>query len=92
MVSKAQKLLGRLRETKRGWNYRDLHAVLVDAGFDFRDSGHRVYRHPEYPDLGSYPIPRGNDLAPGYARDVERLVDGVARRKKAEEGKREEGA
>lgn len=77
MTSKAQKLLQKLRDTKRGWNYRDLHTVLRGAGFEWRESKHRVYRHPEHPELGSYPIPRDDDLAPQYARDVERLVDAV---------------
>jgi hypothetical protein len=86
MASKAQKLLKRLQQTKRGWSARDLHTILVNAGFEWRESRHRVYRHPAYPDLGSYPIPRENDLAPQYARDVLRLVEEIKRREKQQGG------
>lgn len=75
MPSKAEKLLEQLRKNTRNWNHRDLHVILKGAGFDWRDSQHRVYRHPEFRELGSYPIPREDDLAPGYAKDVLQLVE-----------------
>ncbi len=86
MASKAQKLLQRLRQTKRGWSARDLHTILVNAGFEWRESGHRVYRHPVHRELGSYPIPREKDLAPQYARDVLRRVEEVERREDQQGG------
>ena len=77
MPSKATKLLTKLRQTKRNWDHGDLHTILKDAGFEYRESGHRVYRHPEFPELGSYPIPRDDGLAPAYAKDVLSLVEKV---------------
>lgn len=75
MVSKARKLLEKLRETKRNWTCSDLTTILEGAGFEWRDSKHRVFRHSEFSDLGSYPIPRTDELAPVYAKDVLRCVE-----------------
>lgn len=85
MTSKAEKLLAKLREHRRGWGHRDLHTILKATGFEWRDSKHRVYRHPVHTDLGPYPIPRSDDLAPQYARDVLHCVEEVLQRE-ADEG------
>ena len=79
MSSKGGKLLARLRIQKRNWNHNDLHVVLLEAGFEWHDSKHRVYRHPDFPELGSYPIPRSDGLAPQYAKDVLNLVEAARR-------------
>ena len=88
MVSKARKLLDRLEETRRNWSCGDLTTILQGAGFEYRDGGHRVFSHPIFTDLGSYPIPRSDDLAPAYAKDVLRCVHEAIRRY---EDMREEG-
>lgn len=75
MVSDAKKLLDKLRETKRNWSCDDLTTILEGAGFKWRDSGHRVFTHQIFSELGSYPIPRDDGLPPAYAKDVERCVD-----------------
>ena len=91
MASKADKLLEKLRQTKRNWNHEHLHVILQSVGFGWRDSAHRVYRHPDFADLESYPIPRADGLAPQYAKDVLLLVEDVLERQKdAEDGEEEE--
>lgn len=78
MPPKYEKLLAKLRQTKRNWSSGDLHTILKGVGFEWHDSKHRVYRHPDFPDLGSYPLPRGYDpLAPAYAKKVLELADSV---------------
>lgn len=84
MVSKAKKLLDKLRQTKRNWNYKELTTILEGAGFEWRDSGHRVFRHPKFPEIGSYPIPRSDGLPPAYAKDVLKLVEDAISRYQAE--------
>lgn len=74
MPSKAEKLLRKLRQTKRNWDFADLNTILKGAGFEWHDSKHRVYRHPEFPEIGSYPLPRSDGLPPAYAKDVLGLV------------------
>ena len=85
MTSKERKLLDKLRQTRRNWSCGDLTTILQGTGFEWRDGKHRVFRHPEFPDLGSYPIPRSEGLAPAYARDVLRLVEDALARYKAQE-------
>lgn len=75
MVSKATKLLRKLRNRKRNWTCDELTTILEGVGFEYRESGHRVFKHPEFPELGSYPLPRSDELAPAYAKKVEELVD-----------------
>lgn len=79
MTSKARKLLRKLRQTKRNWNCRDLTTILEGVGFEYRESKHRVFKHPVFPELGSYPIPRSDELAPDYAKDVLELAEEAIR-------------
>lgn len=93
MSSKAKKLVEKLRRTKRNWSCGDLTDILESTGFEWRESKHRVFRHPEFPELGSYPIPRRNGLPPAYAKDVLGLVQGALALYQAqeEEEKKEDG-
>lgn len=85
MTSKAQKLLDKLRKNRRNWSCGDLTTILKGTGFEWRDSKHRVFHHSEFPDLGSYPIPRSDELAPDYAKHVLRCVEEALARYKARE-------
>jgi len=86
VASKAEKLLQRLRDHKRNWDHGDLHTILKGHGFEWHESGHRVYYHPDFRELGAYPIPRSDGLPPAYAKDVLELVEKVERLRANKEG------
>jgi hypothetical protein len=79
VVSKVQKLLRRLRQTRRAWDEADLRKLLVGCGFRVYDAGHAVYEHEDYADL-TLTIPRRKDLPPVYAQRALRMIDEVLER------------
>lgn len=91
MAPRAKKLLDKLRQTKRDWSCGDLTTILESTGFEWRESGHRVFRHPEFTDLGSYPLPRATGLAPAYAKAVLILAETALGRYDAQVKKKQEG-
>lgn len=84
MPPKAEKLLQRLRETKRGFSDGDLWTILLYKGFRYRDGNHTVYEHPDHPDLTAV-IARGKELHPKYAKWVAYLVEELERRQAEQE-------
>lgn len=76
-MSKADKLLERMRNSKAGWSADDLHALYVGFGFDFREGGkHIIYIHPEFPELRAT-VARHSSLAIGYIQTAIRLIDSL---------------
>ena len=74
-MSKAEKLLARMRKSKSGWGAKDLDSLYSGFGFDFREGkGHRLYRHPDYSQLTAT-VARHNDLPVGYVDTAVKLID-----------------
>lgn len=74
-MSKAEKLLEKMRNSKVGWSADDLHTLYVGFGFEFREGGkHMIYIHPEFPELRST-VARHSTLAVGYIQHAISLID-----------------
>ena len=65
-MSSVERLLERMRRSKDGWSYVDLHRLYIGLGFDMREGGkHRIYIHPIFPELRAT-VTRSRSLAKGY--------------------------
>lgn len=74
-MSKTEKLLEKMRNSKAGWSADDLHTLYIGFGFDFREGGkHIIYIHPEYPELRAT-VARHSTLAIGYIQHAINLID-----------------
>ena len=83
-MSKADKLLERMRNSKYGWGADDLHALYVGFGFDYRQGGsHIIYIHPEFPELRAT-VARHGTLAVGYIQHAISLIDRLKKLKEAD--------
>ena len=78
-MSRAERLLERMRQSPHGWGADDVEDVLRYLGLRKRNSGHAVYGHPDYPDL-FFPVPRHERLASPYIRNLIKIADLVADR------------
>lgn len=77
---RSQKLLARLGESKRNWSDDDLGTILISYGFRARKAKHgTLYKHPVYKEL-TIMIAKRKNLAPVYAREVERLLNELEER------------
>jgi hypothetical protein len=82
-------LLEQMRRRRGGWGEDDLDRLY--RSFGFREitrprAPHRVYVHPDYPDLHAT-VGRHRSLAKGYATTAVRLIDTLlARQRRATEG------
>jgi hypothetical protein len=82
-MSKSDKLLERMRNSKYGWGADDLHALYVGFGFDHRQGGnHIIYIHPEFPELRAT-VARHGTLAVGYIQHAISLIDRLKELKEA---------
>lgn len=81
-------LLEQMRRRRSGWGEDDLDRLY--RSFGFREitrprAPHRVYVHPDYPDLHAS-VGRHRSLAKGYATTAVRLIDTLlARQRRATE-------
>jgi len=74
-VASGEKLLQKMRESRSGWKPNDLDRLYRYFGFNVREGGkHRVYWHPEFPQLIAT-VKRGNKLDKAYIRDAVELID-----------------
>ncbi len=74
-MSKADKLLEKMRNSKAGWSANDLNVLYIGFGFDFREGGkHIIYIHPEFPELRAT-VARHSSLAIGYIKHAIHLID-----------------
>ncbi len=74
-MSKADKLLEKMRNSKAGWSADDLHTLYVGFGFDFREGGkHIIYIHPDFPELRAT-VARHRTIAVGYIQHAISLID-----------------
>lgn len=62
-----------MKLTKSGWGQDDLDTLYRGYGFTLRQSKHRVYSHPLFPQLYDS-VSRQNDLPPGYASSALKLI------------------
>jgi hypothetical protein len=81
-------LLERMRRTRSGWGEDDMDRLY--RSFGFREitrsrAPHRVYVHPDYPDLRAT-VARKSSLPKGYATTAVRLIDKLLERQKAKGG------
>ena len=81
-------LLERMRRTRSGWGEDDMDRLY--RSFGFREitrsrAPHRVYVHPNYPDLRAT-VARKSSLPKGYATTAVRLIDKLLERQKAKGG------
>jgi hypothetical protein len=78
----------RMRRTRSGWGEDDMDRLY--RSFGFREitrsrAPHRVYVHPDYPDLRAT-VARKSSLPKGYATTAVRLIDKLLERQKAKGG------
>lgn len=81
-------LLERMRRTRSGWGEDDLDRLY--RSFGFREitrprAPHRVYVHPDHPDLRAT-VARKKSLPKGYATTAVRLIDKLLEKQKAKGG------
>lgn len=77
-------LLERMRRTRSGWGENDLDRLY--RSFGFREitrprAPHRVYIHPDHPDLRAT-VARKKSLPKGYATTAVRIIDKLLVRQK----------
>jgi hypothetical protein len=81
-------LLERMRHTRSGWGEEDLDKLY--RSFGFREitrprAPHRVYVHPDHPDLRAT-VARKRSLPKGYATAAVRTIDKLLKRQQVKEG------
>ena len=62
--------------------------LLAGFGFRLKQSKHRIYEHPDFPDL-TISVPRHDRLKKWVAEDAVKLVDDLLSRKEEDEDERE---
>jgi hypothetical protein len=76
MVSKAEKLLERMRNRKQNWKRKDVDSLL--KGYDFiidtARGGHDKAHHPDHPELFTM-LPRHTKVAPYIIDQIVKLID-----------------
>jgi len=74
-MSKAEKLLEKMKHTKHGWTPDDLHTLYTGFGFTYREGGnHRIYHHPNYPNM-MVTVARHGSLVVGYIQFAIKMVE-----------------
>ena len=74
-MSKAERLLSRMREAKSGWSAKDLESLYLGFGFEYREAkAHRFYFHPDHPQLCTT-VARHSVLAVGFVVTAVKLID-----------------
>ena len=80
-MSKAEKLLNKMRTSKAGWSFEDLEVLYTGFGFEKREGGkHTVYIHPDFPELRAT-VARHRTLAAGYIQHAISLIDQLNQQK-----------
>jgi len=93
MVNGDVNLLEQMRRRRSGWGENDFDRLY--RSFGFREitrprAPHRVYVHPEYPDLRAT-LGRHRSLAKGYATTAVRLIDTLLVRQAERERGQQQG-
>ena len=76
MSRKAENLLERMRNSKKGWKRKDLESLYTGFGFIIKNSGgpHDTVVHPEFPELITS-LPRHKKLAVYIVSQAIKMVD-----------------
>jgi predicted RNA binding protein YcfA (HicA-like mRNA interferase family) len=75
MTSKGQKLLEKMRNSKKGWKRIDLDHLYKSFGFVIQHGrSHDIVKHPDYPRLRTT-LPRHDPLAKGYVEETIKLIE-----------------
>ena len=93
MADGERELLERMGRNRSGWGENDFDRLY--RSFGFREitrprAPHRVYVHPEFPDLRAT-VGRHRSLAKGYATTAVRLIDTLLVRQAEREREQERG-
>jgi hypothetical protein len=84
MVSKGQKLLERIKNSKSGCKRRDLVRLYKAFGFIIvHGKKHDIAKHPDYPQLRGT-IARHNELASGYFQHAVKMIEMLEEMKEVE--------
>lgn len=83
-MSKAEKILEKMRNSKAGWTFNDLHTLYMGFGFECREGGkHVIYFHPDYPELRAT-VARHGSLPVGYIQHAIKLIDNLKTKKEVD--------
>ena len=73
-MSKASKLLVRMKASNKDWGREDMETLYLGYGFKKKAGGkHDLYKHPDYPQLMAT-VGRHNVLATGYVDTAIELI------------------
>jgi len=74
-MSKADKLYGKLKNSKKGWKLKDIEALYLTFGFEkIEGKRHTLFIHPEYQELRGT-VSRHGELAVGYLQHAQKIID-----------------
>jgi len=74
-MSNAEKLLGRMLRSKKGWRFNDLQSLYLGFGFEKYEGGkHTMYIHPDFPQLKAT-VTRHKSLPIGYIQFAIKLIE-----------------
>lgn len=74
-MSKAEKILEKMKNSKQGWTPDDLHTLYTGFGFAYREGGkHMIYYHPTHPELMAT-VARHGVLVVGYVQHALKLIE-----------------
>lgn len=78
-MTRAQKVLDRMRRTSAGWRPKDLRAVYLGFGFEEHEGAkHTRYWHPVHRHLWTT-VPRSAPLSKAYAEQAVALIEELTR-------------
>ncbi|MBI2252928.1 MAG: hypothetical protein HYU63_09370 [Armatimonadetes bacterium] len=72
---KKNKLLDKMRRSKKGWRFNDVENLYIGFGFEKYEGGkHTIFIHPDFPELRAT-VARHSSLAIGYIQVAIKLID-----------------
>lgn len=85
-MSRAKKLLNRMRANPRGWTAKDIESVYTDLGFlAYEGAKHVKYKHPDLPGHFATVTRSSGEIALGYALRAIELADVLKRQREGAE-------
>jgi hypothetical protein len=85
-MSSVEKLLERMRRSKRGWRFRDLDRLYRGFGFEaVQGAKHTMYIHPKFQHLRAT-VTRARSMPIGYVVHAVELVMALKTMEESEDG------